>query len=243
MNQINIKEAKVILINLLKTIETARNKEEAKENFKLVLRFLYINPNLNLQNESAKWIKIIENYDELTQFVQTENDEQNRKFFYTGYNANYRTQYHYYINKLGIVLLVSGNLKDTFELYDYKKQKENKECWLIPIENGLFLGGNANVEPKEKSFFYYNSKSDFREGLNIGEYAVFNLLKTSNILQPGFADNYNWHHIVNNKPNDAIDNRIDNIIIIPKDLHTHAELNKSDYEKAQELFYKVRQLL
>ena len=207
MDNINIQEAKKVLENLLAKNET--------ENFKLVLRLLYRNE--KLQKQSADWIKTIENKKKLSKNI-TENDDFN--IFYYAHPTHSNKNYKYYINKLGIVMLVKTN--DTNDL-DYRTQLNKNNSWFLPIdENGCIDGDSFNKD--YKGVF----------PMEIGNLSIYNLMQESKWLE--MKANYVTHHIVCNfdkeNKNDARDNRLYNIINIPEELHVHAEL-ETDEEKEQ----------
>lgn len=215
MDNINIQEAKKVLENLLAKNET--------ENFKLVLRLLYRNE--KLQKQSADWIKTIENKKKLSKNI-TENDDFNI-FYYAHPSRSYKN-YKYYINKLGIVMLVKTN--DTNDL-DYRTQLNKNNSWFLPIdENGCIDGDSFNKD--YKGVF----------PMEIGNLSIYNLMQESKWLE--MKANYVTHHIVCNfdkeNKNDARDNRLYNIINIPKELHVHAELETNEEkEQAKQIYEQI----
>lgn len=213
MDNINIQEAKKVLENLLAKNET--------ENFKLVLRLLYRNE--KLQKQSDDWIKSIENKKILSKNI-TENDDFN--IFYFAHQT-YSKNYKYYINKLGIVMLVKTN--DTNDL-DYRTQLNKNNSWFLPIdENGCIDGDSFNKD--YKGVF----------PMEIGNLSIYNLMQESKWLE--MKANYVTHHIVCNfdkeNKNDARDNRLYNIINIPEELHVHAELKIDEEDQAKQIYEQI----
>ena len=239
----NKKEAKMVLNRLLYKILEAqdeKNKKVAKYEFNLVLKYVYKNP--ELKKETKDWIRRIENKDEvdLRKIVK----ETNELDFYYAWSLGSNHDYGYYVNNLGIVLLVKSNDK---YVYKYSEEDEkNQKCWFFKINNdGCIKGKQFQLEhptlpgvKKDKPGIY-----EFIRDGKLYKNEEKKLIKK--LEEKKWNTETRLHHIVeiiendakNDAKNDARDNRIDNIICLPKELHDafpHHNVSEKEIKEKKE---------
>lgn len=211
---INIKDAKKVLVKLLKKVEKNKTEENIK-NFDLILRYLYHNQ--TLQQQSQEWTSGIENK-EISEEIQ--NMEEFNPFYFA--HSSRSKFYKFYVNSLGIVLLVKTETEEDY-YYSSGKSDEGKI---------LRIGLDGCLD--EKAFNNEDAP------VYIGHLKIYDLIKESKLFRKPIEDGYELHHIVcnydKNNKNDARDNRQDNMIAIPKDLHRHAELSEEEKEFAEDKY-------
>ena len=134
--------------------------------------------------------------------------------------GTWRTSYFYCTSNLGRVLIV--NLKDEKikKVYEsnldtvlmFNKELNDKNCELIEIKDGFIANKNINKFgnmldlTNEKNIYEFVRDSGWLENDDSKKIAL------------KFSDKIEIHHI-NNCPND---NRIDNLIYLPKSIHSYS---------------------
>lgn len=229
---INIKEAKNILEYILSKYEKEPNDALLQNEFCKILRYLYHHNN-DLRNSSMLWINKIENksltHNDILEICNIEGKESN--IFYPVDNTK-SNNYKYYVNNLGIMLIVKTKEN---KIYNYKEDYSQNPCWIIPIGTDGCID-NDNINSKE----FFNSNGDILPVL-VGHLSIYEQIKKTDMYNN--KDGYEAHHITCIFGNDARDNRINNIISLPKELHVHAALTNAEINEAEKLYEKYKKEL
>ena len=247
----NKEDAKKVLNRLLYKILEAQDekvKKDTEYEFNLVLKYVY--KNKELKDKTRNWLNQIENKDEANlRTIVKENNEFN---FYYAWPLKSNYDYGYYINNLGIVLLVKSKDKD---VYKYSEDDEkNKKCWFFKINNEGCIKGELFKQEHPKLPNVKKFEPRIYEFIRDGKFKLYKN-EEEKLIKKLEENKWNTetclHHIVeiiendkekeNEKGNDARDNRMDNIICLPKELHDkflhhNVSLTKEEEKEAEKIY-------